>query len=256
MIEKNINYYRKNLHNDSIVLLVFAGISIIVSIIFMLNDSYDLIPTFLKSIILIIMSAIIVSNRNKTKMFVGVLSIISAVIMIITSIMFQSIFDIAYIILGIIYLIHSIKYINIFKKSETYIEDKMLYNKNSKLPVWAIIIIIIGIVSILYILMAIIGTTKTVNSTLSKIKLSVYKTCEEVIKKEAKDYISQIDLSPTNIEEERIMIIPKSEITNNCSYCDGYIIVDINNNIYEAYLKCDGYKTEGFDENIYEEYKK
>lgn len=129
-------------------------------------------------------------------------------------------------------------------------------NAKKKLPAWAIIIIIIGIVFILYFLMSIIATIKTVNGTLSKTRLSVYKNCEEVIKDETKYYVSQIALAPTEIGEERKIIFSKSEVTNNCEDCDGYVVIDINNDIYEVYLKCDGYKTEGFDENIYKEYKK
>ena len=97
--EKNLSYYRNLLHKDGIALLVVAVIFTIASFLFMLQDGYsgDLsVPIFLKSIMFIVLSAILVCNKKETKKFIGILTIIISCLMILTSIGDGSLFGIVY----------------------------------------------------------------------------------------------------------------------------------------------------------------
>ena len=67
--EKNVNYYRNLLHNDSITLLVVAIIFAITNLLFMGQGYDEAVPIFLKSIMFAIFSIILICNKKETKKF-------------------------------------------------------------------------------------------------------------------------------------------------------------------------------------------
>lgn len=113
--EKNINYYRNLLHKDSIALLIIAVIFIILNLMFMAGGIDDAVPIFLKSIMFAIFSIILICNKKEIKKFVGVLSITTGCLMILTSIGDGSLFGLVYLLLGIFLIVHSIKYLKKLK---------------------------------------------------------------------------------------------------------------------------------------------
>lgn len=148
--EKNLSYYRNLLHKDGIALLVVAVIFTIVSFLFMLQDGYsgDLsVPIFLKSIMFIVLSAILVCNKKETKKFIGILTIIISCLMLLTSIGDGSLFGIVYFLLGIFLGIHSILYLIKFKNYnvQSNYSDEIVV-KNSKMKYLSLMPIIISII--------------------------------------------------------------------------------------------------------------
>lgn len=148
--EKNLSYYRNLLHKDGVVLLVVAVIFTIASFLFMLQDGYsgDLsVPIFLKSIMFIVLSAILVCNKKETKKFIGILTIIISCLMILTSIGDGSLFGIVYFLLGIFLGIHSILYLIKFKNYnvQSNYSDGIVV-KNSKIKYLSLMPIIISII--------------------------------------------------------------------------------------------------------------
>ncbi len=136
--EKNINYYRNLLHKDSVVLLVVASIVAILNLLFM---EFSI---FFKSALFIVFYIILLCNKKENVPFVGVLAIITGCLMIITSLFGVSIFDIIYILLGILYVVHSIIYLNKLKQ-ETNVLEQTVQNK-SNIPYINIGLIIFSIV--------------------------------------------------------------------------------------------------------------
>ena len=113
---KGVNYYRKLLHYDTIVLLIVSILFVIVSAIFIeTTSSWDTVPILLKSILFIIFAIIVLTNKKQIGKIVGVLSVINSSLMIITSLGDGSLFGVVYLLLGIIYLIHSVIYLRKFK---------------------------------------------------------------------------------------------------------------------------------------------
>lgn len=113
--QKNVNYYRDLLHKDSITLLVIAIIFAIASFTFIGGGTDEAVPIFLKSIMFAIFSIILICNKKETKKFVGVLTIITSCLMILTSIGDSSLFGVVYFLLGIFLMIHSILYLRKLK---------------------------------------------------------------------------------------------------------------------------------------------
>jgi len=144
--EKNINYYRSLLHKDSIALLIVAIIFIIIILCMgSVSDESSLI--FLKSNMFMIISIIIICNKKETKKFIGTLSIITACLMVLTSIGDGSLFGIVYFLLGIFLGIHSILYLIKFKNYnvQSNCSDEVVI-KNSKMKYLSSIPIIISII--------------------------------------------------------------------------------------------------------------
>lgn len=117
-----------------------------------------------------------------------------------------------------------------------------------------VIVSFIGsILLIIYSIIAFIISFNVINNTLSSAKIDSYKMCEQVIEDETRKYVESNDLLSSSDED---LIFSKSEITNSCSRCDGYIIVKTDNYTYNAYLKCDNYKTDGFDSQTFKKSNK
>lgn len=129
--EKNINYYRSLLHKDSITLLVIAIIFVIANFIFIDGGTEEAVPIFLKSIMFAIFSIIVICNRKETKKFIGVLTIITSCLMILTSIGDWSLFGVVYFLLGIFLITHSILYLRKLKESN-YFETSIVDNVKRK----------------------------------------------------------------------------------------------------------------------------
>ena len=116
VMPEKLKKYRRILHNDSIALLVISIITMFAGLIFAgigLSDSS--ISLFIESLLYFIFLIIIIENIKTTRKFVGVLVIIASSLMILFAIYNHSLFDIIYFILGIVYMIHSIIYLNNFK---------------------------------------------------------------------------------------------------------------------------------------------
>lgn len=144
--EKNTNYYRSLLHKDSIALLIVAIIFIIIILCMgSVSDESSLI--FLKSNMFMIISIIIICNKKETKKFIGTLSIITACLMVLTSIGDGSLFGIVYFLLGVFLGIHSILYLIKFKNYnvQSNCSDEVVI-KNSKMKYLSLIPIIISII--------------------------------------------------------------------------------------------------------------
>ncbi len=145
--EKSLNYYRGLLHKDAITLLIVAVIFTIISILFMENGSDDAVPIFLKSVMFVVLSAILVCNKKEAKKFIGILTIIISCLMILTSVGDGSLFGIVYFLLGIFLEIHSILYLIKFKNYnvQSNYSDEIVV-KNSKMKYLSLMPIIISII--------------------------------------------------------------------------------------------------------------
>lgn len=148
--EKNINYYRSLLHKDCIALLIVAIIFTIINLLFIGNGYEGAVPIFLKSIMFIIISIIIIFNKKETKKFIGILSIITSSLMVLTSIGDGSLFGIIYFLLGIFLGVHSFLYLKKFGNSHIqfdYSNEVIVKNKKAKyislIPILITIILVI-----------------------------------------------------------------------------------------------------------------
>lgn len=141
--EEKLKKYRKMIHTDSIVLLVLSIIAIIFGLFVGGDHGYEL---FLRSLIYFIGFIIIIANKKEIKKFVGTFAIVIASIMILLSIFSLSLFDVAYLILGIFYIIHSIKYLKNFKGYE----QPIVVQEKSKLDKLKYISLISLILSVVY----------------------------------------------------------------------------------------------------------
>lgn len=145
--EKDINYYRNLLHKDSIALLIVAIIFTIINLLFMGNGYDEAVPIFLKSIMFIIISIIIICNKKEIKKFVGTLSIITSCLMVLTSIGDGTLFGIVYFLLGIFLGIHSILYLKKFGNYniQTNYSNEVIV-KDSKIKYISLIPIVLTII--------------------------------------------------------------------------------------------------------------
>lgn len=103
---KDVNYYSDLLYKDSIVLLVISALYFI----FMIAVFHS--PN---GLLFIILEAIIIAKRKNEKLY-GTLALVSAILMVGESLISSSAISYLYIILGIIYIIHSAIYLNKLKK--------------------------------------------------------------------------------------------------------------------------------------------
>lgn len=116
---KGVNYYRKLLHYDTIVLLIVSILFVILSAIFIeKTNSEDSVQILLKSILFIIFEIIILVNKKEISKSVGILAVVNGALMVLTSIGDGSLFGIVYLLLGMLYIIHSAIYLNKLKKSD------------------------------------------------------------------------------------------------------------------------------------------
>lgn len=142
---KDINYYRTLLHKDTILLLFVTAISGVVSFLF--QD----FGVFFSSIIYMIFLIILLCNKKQVKSFIGVIAIIISGLMIIISITGSSLFDIIYLVLGIFYLIHAIKYLK--KLSKSNINNGVSVEFNNKVNKFKYLSLIpIGLIILIFIL--------------------------------------------------------------------------------------------------------
>lgn len=149
--EKNVNYYRSLLHKDSITLLVIAIIFTIINILFMGNGYDEAVPIFLKSIVFIIISIIIICNKREMKKFIGILSIITSCLMMLTSIGDGSLFGIVYFLLGIFLGIHSFLYLKKFGNYNIYTNySNEVVVKNKKMKYISLIPMLITIILVIF----------------------------------------------------------------------------------------------------------
>ncbi len=145
--EKDIFYYRNLLHKDGIGLLIIAIIFTIVNVLFMGQGYDEAVPIFLKSIIFIVFSIILISNKKEITKHVSSLAIVISGLMILTSIGDGSLFGIVYLLLGIFIGIHSILYLQKFKdyNIQTNNSTEVIY-KNYKFKYICLIPFIITII--------------------------------------------------------------------------------------------------------------
>ena len=74
-------------------------ISAIINLLFMGKGYDEAVPIFLKSIVFIIISTIIICNKKEIKKFIGTLSIVTSCLMILTLISDVSLFGVVYFLL-------------------------------------------------------------------------------------------------------------------------------------------------------------
>ena len=103
---KDASYYNNLLYKDSIALLIIS----IIYFIFMVVVLHSL-----NGLLYIILEAIIITKRNDEKVF-GTLALISAILMVIGALLSTSVISFVYLILGVIYIIHSVTYLRKIKK--------------------------------------------------------------------------------------------------------------------------------------------
>lgn len=152
--ERDVIYYRNLLHKDGIALLIIAIIFTIVNVLFMVQGYGEAVPIFLKSIIFIVFSIILISNKKEITKHVGSLTIVISGLMMLTSIGDGSLFGIVYFLLGIFLAIHSLSYLKKFKDNAVQINDlNEVTHKNSKFKyislipfVTTMILFILGII--------------------------------------------------------------------------------------------------------------
>ena len=145
--EKDILYYRNLLHKDGIGLLIIAIIFTIINVLFMGQGYNEAVPIFLKSIIFIVFSIILISNKKETTKHVGSVAIVISGLMILTSIGDVSLFGIVYFLLGIFTGIHAISYLQKFKDYNVQTNNSTeVMHKNYKFKYISLIPFIITII--------------------------------------------------------------------------------------------------------------
>lgn len=137
---RDAKYYRKALHVDTVTLTIIAVVAIVMSL------SANAMYVFFKSCLFMLFYVILIANRKECRKFVGTLSIIVGLLMILTFIGDGSVFGIIYFIFGIFYIIHSIIFlVKLRKEPVTTSDDKKEHNK-SLVPVINLLLIIISLV--------------------------------------------------------------------------------------------------------------
>ena len=120
-----------------------------------MGKGYDeAVPIFLKSIVFIIISTIIICNKKEIKKFIGTLSIVTSCLMILTLISDVSLFGVVYFLLEIFLGVHSFFYLKNFSNSDIqgdYSNEVTVKNKKVKyislIPILiTIILVILGFV--------------------------------------------------------------------------------------------------------------
>lgn len=105
-----------------------------------------------------------------------------------------------------------------------------------------------SIVTILFHMFSFFIAFNILNDSISKAKISTYENYRDRLESFAELYILN-----ENIEhDDSDFILTDETIIENTSMkkmdeCDGYVIINKNENKCEAYVKCGGYKTDGFD---------
>ncbi len=147
---KDITYYRNMLHKENIILLIISVIFIIVNFLYISKGIEKAIPIFLKSILFLIFSILIISNKKENKKFIGNLNIIISSLMIITSVD-GSLFSVMYFLLGIFIIMHSILYLKQLKQSREQSDSVRIESKYKYLPLISFFItIILSILGIIF----------------------------------------------------------------------------------------------------------
>ena len=143
-MEKDITHYRNLIHKDSIILLIFEIIFLILLVTLELS-----VPLWLMSFIFIIMEIQIIYNKKEIKKIVGNLGLVRSFLMILIITYNDTIFALAYLLLGIISGIHSLLYLKKLKTSNINIyNENELGNKNYNLKYLTLIPILLSILLI------------------------------------------------------------------------------------------------------------
>ena len=139
---------------------------------------------------------------------------------------FENVFGLIFAILSLIFSVKDIKY----KNPIVYIS------------------LVGAILSILFYIISFIVSTIVVTNVISDAKLNTYKYYEDRLEKYAEQYVISQNKAYGNAD----FVLTIDTIINNTDMkkldsCDGYIIVNQNEEKYEAYVKCNDYKTEGYN---------
>lgn len=141
---------------------------------------------------------------------------------------FESIFGLIFAILSLIFSIKDLKH----KNPVVYIS------------------LVGSILTILFYVISFIISTMVVSDVVSDSKIQTYKRYESMLENYAEIYIVGQNKSYGNedfVLDEQIII--NNTDMREVDYCEsGYVIVNQNENRYDAYVKCDKYETDGFDE--------
>ena len=175
---KNFKYYKKLLVKDTIALLIMSGIGIIIGSI----GSMDL---FMSCCLYTIFCIIMLYQSKENKKFIGDFAIIIASIIIVISLIGSSLLSIVFIILGIFYIIHAIKYKRYLKiESNQSIKQELIIEKQkSYLPYISITLTVLSIALSKFMIslfgdvisMLIIFTMNVISTILCIIALKKYK---------------------------------------------------------------------------------
>lgn len=122
--EKNYIYYREILHKITIGLLIVAVLFSIASIFYMKKDSEDGVLLLFNSILYIILYIILICNKKKNTNFVGVFGIVTGGLMIFILKSNKSLFGIIYSLLGVFYIIYSLKYLKKLEAGQATLKKK------------------------------------------------------------------------------------------------------------------------------------
>ncbi len=140
-MKKDINYYRKLLHIDTITLLIIDLSFIIIGFILgTLLNSDDVVGIIVYSLLYLGFIITLLCNKKEIQKFVGYLCIFLGIIMFIPALFDGSLFSIVYLAFGIIYIIHSIKYLNAFKQENIIKDDTKEKILSKLLPILSIIL--------------------------------------------------------------------------------------------------------------------
>ena len=148
------------------------------------------------------------------------------VIAILMIFIFESIFGLVFAILSLIFSIKDLKH----KNPVVYIS------------------LVGSILAILFYIVSFIVSTMVVSDVISDAKLNSYRYYEENLERYEEKYV----ISQNKAYGNNDFVLAADEIINNTNLqkldsCDGYVIVNQNNEKYEAYVKCDNYKTDGYN---------
>ena len=138
MKDNKVKFYRKEIN---INMLIFLFLSIIAMIFGIISKTDEGINLFLRSFIYMIPILVLLINWNKLEKFIGNLSIIVSIIMILFGIFNLTVFDILFILFGLFNIFNSIKYLSEFSKYKSSMKEQESSKKTNF--VWYNIVILL-----------------------------------------------------------------------------------------------------------------
>lgn len=81
-----------------------------------------------------------------------------------------------------------------------------------------------------------------------------YKEIEKRLEEAALKYATDNYIEGNKITIEKNLLVSSSligevyDLENKSAVCDGYVVIDLNENTAKSYIKCENYQTEGYED--------